>query len=523
MAVFLTSIVPSAAKDRSATKNRSFALIRATSLAVLFACSDRPASSGGLAETAAIKSTTIRGPDALFLRIPRAGGAVRVVAFPNIDSTVWSSSGLIDPPGRVLGFDDDAGVLAMIDAKSRPVLIDFSGGRIDDETRFPLNAAVSLDGSTIYGVTARGEVVRRSPADSLRLRIDAPARGVFPLRDGSLLVWSGTTSRGMLSRIRPPSSDVIDSLAIPPADVAIGTGVGDRLYFASGDKLQAVQTRTMQLSAPITVGGKIRDIALTPSGDRIYVLADIDGKPTLVFVDRYRWQIASSLELEGKPRELRVDPIGRYVLVRDSRDSVTVIGTASNRVVGTVRSEWRSDLPLVAPDASIATLVGPDVVFVSPEEHRQLSREKGGGDEMWFSFWWTGFRPRAAGLDQPVTFDSATTVVADSAMITTTDTVQLPPPPVTDTVARPAGFTVSFFTLLSQQRAQTEAAAIHVGDQTAHVETVVRNGVPMYRVILGPYPTCVEAQRVARAAGKTGAWIPEGGCDVPPPNEPLAR
>ena len=25
------------------------------------------------------------------------------------------------------------------------------------------------------------------------------------------------------------------------------------------------------------------------------------------------------------------------------------------------------------------------------------------------------------------------------------------------------------------------------------------------------------------AAGKAGAWIPEGGCDVPPPNEPLAR
>jgi hypothetical protein len=90
-------------------------------------------------------------------------------------------------------------------------------------------------------------------------------------------------------------------------------------------------------------------------------------------------------------------------------------------------------------------------------------------------------------------------------------------------VAKPAGFTVSFFTLLSEQRAHAEAAAIRVGDETAHVETVVRNGVPMYRVILGPYPTCAEAQRVARVAGKTGAWIPEGGCDVPPPDEPLAR
>jgi DNA-binding beta-propeller fold protein YncE len=491
-------------------------------LAIATACGDRPASNASADDSAAPKTTTIRGPDALFLRIPRAGGAVRVVAFPNTDSTVWSSSGLTDAPGRVLGFDDDAGVLAMLDKNKRPVLIDFRTGRIDDEVRVPLDAAVSVDGSTIYGVTARGDVIRRSPSDSLRLQMDAAARGVFPLRDGSILIWSRTAGRSMLSRVRPPSNEVVDSLTIPAADFATGTGVGDRLYFGSGDKLQAVQTRTLQLSEPLAIGGKINDVALTPSGDRIYVLADVEGKSTLVFVDRYRWQIASSLTLDGKPRELRVDPIGRYVLVRGARDSVTIIGTAANRVVGTVRSEWRPDLPLVAPDASIATIAGKDVVFVSAEG-KSISRVEGGADEMWFSFWWTGFRPRAAALDQPVIFDSATTVVTDSTALVITDSLQVPTPAASDSVAKPAGFTVSFFTLLSEQRAQTEAAAIRVGDQTAHVETVVRSGVPMYRVILGPYPTCAEAQRVAKAAGKTGVWIPEGGCDVPPPDEPLAR
>ena len=486
----------------------------------LLACSDHPAPQPGATDTAAVKSATIRGPDALFLRIPRAGGAVRVVAFPNVDSTVWSSTSLVDPPGKVIGFDDDAGMLAMVDAKSRPVLVDLRSGRIDDEIRFPLTAPVSLDGSTIYGVTAKGEVFRRSPFDSLRFRTASPARGVFPLRDGSVLVWTGASNRGRLSRIRPPSSDVIDSLMIPAADLATGTGVGDRLYFASGENLQAVQTRTLQMSAPLPIGGKIIDVALTPSGDRIYVLADVAGRTSLVFVDRYRWQIASTLPLDGKPRELRVDPIGRYVLLRDARDSVTVIGIAANRVVGTVRSAWRSDLPLVAPDASIATIVGGDLVFVGAEDQRQLGRVQGGAGDLWFNFWWTGFRPRAAGLDAPVTFDTAV-AVTDSTKVAASDSVQLPR--AQDTVAKPASYTVSFFTLLSQQRAQTEAAAIRVGDETAHVETVVRNGVPMYRVILGPYTTCAEAQRVARAAGKTGAWIPEGGCEVPPPNEPLAR
>jgi cell division septation protein DedD len=117
--------------------------------------------------------------------------------------------------------------------------------------------------------------------------------------------------------------------------------------------------------------------------------------------------------------------------------------------------------------------------------------------------------------------DSATTAavaIADSAK---------PTPPVaadtTPTPARQTGFTVSFFALLSEQRAQTEAAKIRVGDEVAHVETIMRNGVPIYRVILGPYQTCAEAQKTAKASGKT-VWIPEGGCEVPPPSDdPLAR
>ena len=82
---------------------------------------------------------------------------------------------------------------------------------------------------------------------------------------------------------------------------------------------------------------------------------------------------------------------------------------------------------------------------------------------------------------------------------------------------------MSFIALLSESRAHAEAAKIPVGGEVAHVETVMRSGVPVYRVILGPYPTCADAQRVARESGRT-VWIPEGGCDVPPPDhEPLAR
>jgi len=373
--------------------------------------------------------------------------------------------------------------------------------------------------------------LRRSPADTFRFSPPSPARGVFPLRDGSMLVWTGREAQGMLIRVRPPAFKIEDSVALGAADLATGTGVGDRLFFASGDRLQALDTRKLVMSPAIPIGGQINDIGVTPSGDRIYVLAMVGQQATLVTVDRYRWQISSTTPLAGRPKELRVDPIGRFVLLRDGKDSITVLGP-SNEVVGRLRSDWRTDLPQVGPDGSIVTLVGNDVAFVNPGTKEQITRVGGGANELWFAFWWTGFRPRAPGLDQPVTFDSAATPVDSTAQVSPPDSTK----PASDTTAgtgtgtgteksqKPTGFTVSFFTLLSQSRAQTEAAAITVENQTAHVETVVRNGIPMYRVILGPYATCAEAQKVAKASGRTNAWIPEGGCDVPPlSDEPLAR
>jgi hypothetical protein len=491
---------------------------------LLAACSGRTADRGPATDTAvASKPTTITGPDAFFLRIPRAGGAARVVAWPNIDSTVWTSTGVVDAPGQVLGFDDDAGIVAMLDAKSRPTLVDFRQGRIDDNIRVGLTAAVSLDGSTIVGVTSKGDVLRRSPADTFRFTPPSPARAVFPLRDGSMLVWTGRDEHSMLLHVRPPAFRIEDSVALGAADLATGTGVGDRLFFALGDRLQALDTRKFTLSPPIPVGGPITDIAVTPSGDRVYVLAMVGQQPTLVTVDRYRWQIASTSPLNARAKELRVDPIGRFVLLRDGKDSITVLG-ASNDVIGRLRSGWRDDLPQVGPDGSIVTLVGNDVAFMNPATKEQITRVGGGASELWFAFWWTGFRPRAAGLDQPVTFDSAATAVDSVPPATGIVADSAKPPAVPDTTAKPGGFTVSFFTLLSQSRAQTEAAAIVVDSQAAHVETVVRSGIPMYRVILGPYATCAEAQRVAKASGRTNVWIPEGGCDVPPlSDEPLAR
>jgi len=468
----------------------------------------------------ALVASTFVGPDPLFLRIPRAGGQARVVAFPNVDSTIWTSTARSPAPGRMLGFNDDAGMVAMVDAKSRPLRIDFRRDSIESPLRESLLAPVSLDGSAIYGVTARGVVLRTTPAGEWRYPGSVRARGVLPLRDGSVLIWSERDARTVLARVKPPGTIRLDSLSMPPVELATGTGVGDRLYFAAGAQLHAVQTRALTLGAPIGVGGTVAALAVTPSGDRIYVLTTSGNRSTLVAVDRYRWRISSRVSLDATARALRVDPIGRYVLLRGANDSVSVIAVATNTVIGTVRSVWRDDLPLVAPDGSIATARDGDVVFVRPEDERVVSRIGRGASDFWFAFWWTGFRPRAASLDVPVTFDSSS-AVADSVSTASVAAAvaEHPTPAIIDaSPVKPMGFTVSFFALLSEQRAQSEAAKIQVEGEVAHVETVMRSGMPVYRVLLGPFATCAEAQRAARASGKA-VWIPEGGCGVPPPLE----
>ncbi len=137
----------------------------------------------------------------------------------------------------------------------------------------------------------------------------------------------------------------------------------------------------------------------------------------------------------------------------------------------------------------------------------------GGAKEFWYFFAWDGFRPRAQGLDQPVTFPGETT---DSLAASSTASSTSPAPITPDTTPTPpvvqpstSGFTVSFAALLTAEKAQQLANTINVGGVTAHVVTTTTSGSPIYRVVMGPYPTRDEAVKVGRAS-KREYWVYEG-------------
>jgi len=459
-------------------------------------------------------TATTRGPDNLVLRIVRTGGTARVFAYPGLDSVIWSGRGA-PAPARVLGFDEDAGTVAYEDTRGFPARVDFRQDGTGVVSRAKLTSITSADGSSIYAIAADGGVQRFSGSGTWKWKPPVAARALFPQPDGSLLVLAERKDGSVLWRLRPPETAIADSVELPRVDRTLRTQVGDRLYLGADRDLIGVRTRTMERAATVTFDAPVEQMAATPSGDRVFVVTK-DGTAVEV-VDRYQEKVTGRIELGRKAGELRMDPIGRYLLVHvQGADSAAVIALGDNRLVGAVATAWRADLPFVAPDGSIALAQGKDVYLVNGETLRPSTRVRDGAADFWYAFRWTGFRPRDATLDQPVYFPVTVDTTTPLDSLSAADSTRASSPPAggagarDSTARRATGYTVSFAALLTADKARELAARIHVGNETARVVTAMREGQPVYRVVLGPYPTREEAERVGRDS-RQSYWIYEGG------------
>ena len=450
-----------------------------------------------------------RTPDALVLRVPRTGGTARVVAYPKMDSVVWSSPEAVSSIDRVLAFDEDAGVIAALDAKRRPVRIDLRAGTVSRLASEPLASPASADADAIFGIEPSGTVVRLTPAGRWSFKPPREAVGAFPQSDGSLLVLADHDDGSVVWRVRPPESRIVDSVTMPMVERSLPSPGSDRLYFAGSRGLLALRARTLELRT-IEVADSLRDLVTTPSGDRVFLLGG-KRRDRVTVVDRYRDRVEREITLPAPGLALRMDPLGRYLLVGSgTRDSVWIIAIGTGKVLGSARTTWRNDLPLVAVDGSVGLVQGPDVSWVDGETLRPVSTIAGGAADFWFAFRWNGFRPRDPALDQPVTFGGGTqtaTAVTDS----TSPPVDTATRRDTATASVPAaGWTVSYAALLSEERARELATSIQAAGQPVRVVTQNRDGTTVYRVVSGPFPTRDDAERAARESRQSSYWIYEG-------------
>jgi cell division septation protein DedD len=466
----------------------------------------------------------VTGPDPIVLRLPRDGGTVRAFRFPDLDSLVWRSAEKAPGIQSTLAFDGENGVLAYLDEKGRSGWVDLRLGIIRQATKTPLNGTASADGWSIYGVSEGTTLVRHTPTDDWEHEVKQRVRRIFPQPDGSLLFLTDAPGgQTVLRRVRPPESEVTDSLSLGVPQRSAETPLGDRLYLAVKGDLVAVPSTDFSGVTRVRATDEILAVAPTPSGDRIFVAPR--GEKSLDIIDRYSARVGGQVLLPGYVTELRMDPLGRYLLVRPvDGDSAWVVAIATGRLVGTLPTTWRGDLPLIAPDGSVGTLRGDDVVFVDPVSRKVRITAEDGGKDLWQIIHWNGFRPRSKDLDQPVVFRqddsaSAVTVVAtpDTTPRPPVDTVMTEPErgTVEDTVAKAppprerSGWTVSFAAVLTEERAREIARDIRVDGNAARVVVSRTEGTSVFRVVLGPYASRQEADRVGRASGHS-YWVFEG-------------
>jgi hypothetical protein len=418
----------------------------------------------------------------------------------------------------VLAFDPDAGSIAVVDSKGYAGRLDLRETDVSKAARTKLTSLSSANGSDIYGINVKGEIVRLNPNGSdWKFKPPVPARTVFAQPNGEIIVTGNKGQQTLLWKVRPPDEIAQDSAVLPLSGRGVRTQVGDRVYFTVDSGLVGIKIKDLSPVGAIKLENRVSALAPTPSGDRLYVA--MTGDSSLSIVDRYTESAKTSIALPQPPSELRMDALGRYLLARIPKaDSAWVIAIGDNRLVGAVATRWETDLPAVTPDGMLALLVGKDVSLVDPEKLNVKSTVAGGGKDFWYFFAWDGFRPRPQGLDQPVTFPSDS-LQRDSlsASSTPSGAVQSPPvPTVRDTARAPTtaaapstGFTVSFAALLSEENAQQIASTIKVNGNAAHVVSTTTAGSPIFRVVMGPFPTRDEAQKIGRAARRE-YWIYEG-------------
>lgn len=476
------------------------------------ACSDKNEAPESFTPTA----RESRGTDHLLLRVPRAGGTGRVNIFPNLDSTVW----VIDEvPGlaRILAFDHQLGTIAFVDAKGLPGRIDLRETDVRTASRAKLTSLSSANGTDIYGVTAKGAVTRLNPVGAdWNFEPPVPARGVFAQPNGDLIVAANKGAQTILWKLRPPTEAVDDSTVLPLSGRGVSTQVGDRVYFTVDSGLVGVKARDLSPVGAVKFASSVTALAPTPSGDRLYVATS---EREIAVVDRYSERITARIPVPTAPSELRMDALGRYLIARfPASDSVWVIATGTNKLIGALATEWETDLPALTPDGNIALLGAKDVTFVNPETLELKKTIANGAKDFWYFFAWDGFRPRARGIDDPVTFADDSTFedsISRAAPQPGIDTSTRPVAARTDSARppprRPAAeaYSVSFAALLSEEKARELSTTISVNGVPAHVVATNTAGSPIYRVIMGPYPTREEAERVGKAS-RRDYWVYEG-------------
>jgi hypothetical protein len=261
-------------------------------------------------------------------------------------------------------------------------------------------------------------------------------------------------------------------------------------------------------------------ITATPSGDRLFVALDDDRSVRIV--DRFEERVSGKVKLPAVPRQLRMDPLGR-VLLAQWRGRLGVRGQSGRRRAARGGPQLRGGAIFHScwPMGRLRRRAATTWCWPTRPTLADGRVIAGGAKDLWYGLRWNGFRPRAAGLDKPVQF--RTSAPRDSSDLRRApDSIGGPPPggpppggppvgPPPDSAAFSAQqvFTVSFAAVQSERQARDLASRIRVDGRAPRITTSTPNGTTLYRVVMGPFATREQADRIGRASGQS-YWVFEG-------------
>lgn len=470
------------------------------------------------------------GPATIAFRVARSGGTVRAYAWPSLDSAIWRSEAALPPVAKVLGFSAPAGRLVLQSAKGAILWLD-----VRRNVLLPagpaLRQAILVGGAgDVAGLDGTGRLVRVSP-DGITWRgaLPGPIAALQAIPDGSLTAI-GTGARGAeVWRWIPPDTGAPLRVGVPRGAILATGAVGSRLWVAAPGTVRGLAASTLEDVTTLAGFPAAPPLAVTttPSGNT--VLAVFERATTIELVDRDRNLHAPSWGLPGVARDLRMDGLGRLVLVRPAQgESAWAVDVASGQVRSTLSSSWRDDLPAVAPDGSVLVVLGPDVSRLDAVTLQRAATVPGGALDWWHVANWDGFTARGGEAPPPVfagvesvaadALDSAIAAAeaAEAAEATeATEATAARPAPVSDagaradsTVAAEPRWLVSFASVVDPARAESLAAQLRQGGAPARAMAVPGARGPVHRVVLGPFATRDSAVRAGRATGREHWIIP---------------
>jgi hypothetical protein len=413
-------------------------------------------------------------PAATAIRVRQGGGAWQVYRLPDL-APVRSIGGRLPRIDRLVGLDPESDQLFALTLRDELLAVDLLGGRIDTVATQVVAAVLGPDG-TLYGVNRAHRVttlkrrVRRVWPDTL----PGTPRELFGAADQRLLA----VARGDQPQLITASADQPPAAhPMPLASDVAATLWGDVVAVAVDSGIILLDPAGRRSPEFVPIRDHPRAVAFSPAGHRLYVARrTAEG---LVVVDRYTHRELDRVTLPAPAAILRPDPLGRWLLAGPpSADSAWLVDLPSRTLRGVAPTPWSPDLPTVAPDGTLLTRQGEDLVAIDPEVLAERARVPGGAADLWLVSSW---HPR--GMPIPTTGEQPAAAAAGGE--------------------GPVYVQVS----VSQNRDWS----------TENAQQLARAGLPAqvlaprtpeegYRVVLGPYPTRAEAEAIGRKLGRP-FWI----------------